>query len=119
MDMPMLDPVTKTFTDRSTMKAFSFSFFCDKCGREWRSTPQAFVPGALATPVNLQVIRMLWNAQHRAAYERANLEALYAFTLCPACARRLCSACFYASETESDTHCNDCLEKTPRNHAER
>lgn len=108
MDTPLLGPITKAFTDRSTSKAFSFGFHCDKCGKEWRSAPQAFVPGAPASVANLRVYRMLWNGQRKAAYEQANLKAIYMFHFCPACGRRMCAECFQRSETDIAELCRDC-----------
>ena len=109
MDTPMLDPVTKVFTDRSTSKAFAFRFSCDRCGRVWRSTPRGFDPGALNRPADTRVLRMLWNHQHKLAYEQANLEALGEFYYCPACGRRVCRECFCRDERETPEFCRDCL----------
>lgn len=109
MDTPLLAPITKAFTDRSTPKVFAFSFYCDKCGKEWRSTPQAFDPGELASPTDLRVYRMLWNGQHKAAYEQANLEAIYVFQYCPECGCRMCMECFRPSETDFADICKGCL----------
>lgn len=106
---PLLGALTKRYTDRSTAKKFVFSFYCDKCGREWRSTPQAFDLDGLAPPIDLQVFRMLWNDRHKAAYEQANLEAIRAFNRCPACGLRVCMECFYESEADGADICRDCL----------
>ena len=111
MNAPLLSPVTKRYTDRSTEKVFAFSFFCDQCGKEWRSTPQAFDPGGLRSPTDLWVIRMLWNEQYKAAYEQANLEAIYALSLCLECESRVCMECFCRSEVEVEDICKDCLAK--------
>lgn len=111
MDAPLLRPITKKYADRSTAKVFAFSFFCDQCGREWRSTPQAFEPGRLKSPTDIRVLRMLRNDQHKTAYEQANLEALYAFFYCPECGRRVCVDCFCRSETDVADICKDCLSK--------
>lgn len=111
MNTPLLSPITKRYADHSVPKAFVFSLFCDKCGKEWRSTPQAFDPGELTSPTDLRVFRMLWNDQHRAAYEQANLEAIYAFHYCPECGRRVCLECFCRSETDIADICKDCLSQ--------
>lgn len=111
MNDPLLRPVTKRYTDRSTPKAFAFSFFCDQCGKEWRSTAQAFDPGVLESPTNLRVFRMLWNDQRRVEYEKANLEAICAFYYCPKCGRRVCMECFSRSEIDIAEICTDCLAK--------
>ncbi|MCL1854716.1 MAG: hypothetical protein FWF86_03190, partial [Clostridia bacterium] len=104
-------PVTKRFTDRSTQKVFMFSFFCDQCGIEWRSTPKAYDPGGLRLPTDLRIYRMLWNEQYKEAYEQANLEAIYLFCLCQECGRRVCIDCFRSYEAEASDVCKDCLAK--------
>lgn len=109
MNTPLLAPITKKFTDRSTPKVFAFSFYCDKCGKEWRGTPQAFGPGELASPTDLRVYKMLWDGQRKVAYERANLEAIYEFHHCHECGRRMCTECFQPSETDIAELCKDCL----------
>lgn len=106
---PFLNPITKKYADRSTRKVFAFSFYCDKCGKEWRSTPQVFDPGELKSPPDIRIYRMLWNGQHKAAYEQANLEAIYAFSYCLECGRRMCMDCFCRSETDIGESCKDCL----------
>ncbi len=105
---PALRPITRRFEDHSTPKVFAFSFYCDRCGREWCSTPRAFCPGELASPVNIRVYRMLWSGARRAAYEQANLEAILNFSLCPVCGRRVCVDCFHESGTDASEICRDC-----------
>ena len=115
MNEPLLKPITYRFTDRSSKKVYAFSYFCDQCGKEWRSTPQVFDPGGLYASTDLQIIRMLWNDQYKAAYEQANLEAIYALILCPECGRRVCMECFSRSEVEVADACKDCLSKREEN----
>ena len=110
MNPPRLLPLTKRYKDRSTSKAFTFSFYCDRCGKEWRSAPQAVDPGGRCS--DIRVYRMLRGDQHKAAYEQANLDAISAFSLCPACERRLCMECYYRSETQAADICQDCLRET-------
>lgn len=109
MDTPLLGPITKGFTDRSTPKVFAFSFYCDTCEKEWRSTPQAFDPGELRSPTDFRIFRMLWNEHRKTAYEQANLEAIYVFHYCPKCGRRMCMECFQRSETDIADICKGCL----------
>ena len=111
MKEPLLNPITKRYADRSTAKSFAFSFYCDQCGKEWRSTPQVFRTGNMDSPIDLRVIRMLWNDQHKAAYENANLEAIYTFYYCPECGRRVCMECFCRSETDIAEICKGCASK--------
>jgi hypothetical protein len=111
MDIPTLGPITKRFADRSTPEAFAFSFFCDECGGEWRSAPRAFVPGKRESPADIRLIRMLWSDQYRSAYEQANLEAIYAFHICPECGRRVCLECFHITEADTAEICLDCRRR--------
>ena len=92
-------------------KDVCIQFFCDKCEKEWRSTPQAFDFGGLRSSTDLRIFRMLWNDQYKAAYERANLEAIYALSFCPECGRRVCMECFCRSEVDVVNICKDCLSK--------
>jgi hypothetical protein len=110
MEKPLLSPITKRFTDRSTANRFAFIFYCDRCGKEWRSSPQAFRTIGMQLPMDLQVVRMLWNDQHKTAYKRANLEGAYVFTRCPECGCRVCMECFSRSEMDIMEICADCLE---------
>jgi len=109
MPDPTLGPVTKRYADHSTPEGFAFSFFCDKCGEEKQSAWYAFNPGGFLPPIDPQVFQMLWNDQHKAAYERANHEAFFAFNRCPECERRVCTDCFYLSEMDVSDICKDCL----------
>ena len=106
---PIRNPVTKKCADRSTMEAFSFSFFCDMCGEEWRSARYDFNPGDFAVPLDPKVFQLLWNDQHKAACERANRDASFLFNRCPLCGRRVCKECFYLAETGVTDICKDCL----------
>ena len=108
MDIPRLNPLTKRCVDNSTQKVFAFSFFCERCGREWRSTPCAFDPGDVEP--RAEVLRMLWNGQHKAAYEQANLEAIYSFSLCAECGCRVCMECLRNDEAGTGDICADCLQ---------
>ena len=111
MKSPLLHPVTKRYADRSTAKGFAFSFYCDQCGKEWRSTPQAFRTGNMEPPTDLRIVRMMWNGRHKAAYEKANLEAICSFYYCPTCRRRVCLECYSKSETDVAEICIKCLAK--------
>ena len=103
------NPVTKRYTDHSAMEGFSFSFFCDMCGEEWRSARYDFNPGDFAVPLDPKVFQLLWNGQHKAARERANRDASFLFNHCPVCGRGVCEECFYLAETGASDICKDCL----------
>ena len=109
MNHVISNPVTKKRIDYSTLKGFSFGFFCDMCGREWRSTRYDFNPGGFPSSMDLTVHELLWNNQHRDACERANREASLEFNRCPACSRWVCEACFFLSETGAPDICRDCM----------
>ncbi len=77
----MLPPVTKKCEDHSTDRNFCFVFYCDACGAIWESELYPFsmrnTPSQSEGEKNARVI--LWRAEHDAAYERANLEAMLNF----------------------------------------
>lgn len=95
----MLPPVTKRYDDHSTDRWFRFAFHCDRCGAGWESERYPFSMGnASSDGEGQEKARMLlWKAEHDAAYERANTEALFHFNRCPACGRRVCDDCFSLS----------------------
>lgn len=111
MIIPMRDRVTQKHADRSTMEGFSFSFFCDICGKEWRSARYAFNAGGFSPQMDFAVYQLLWNDQHSAAYARASRDASFEFNRCPECGRRVCKECFHLSETGVSDICVDCLRK--------
>ena len=92
----MLPAVTKKFKDRSTDRYFGFTFYCDECGAAWESDRYPFsmrdAPTGSTGEKNAHVL--MWKAEHDAAYERANNEALLQFNKCPKCGRRVCDNCF-------------------------
>lgn len=92
----MLPPITKKYEDHSTDTCFQFSFHCDMCGAVWESEQYPF--SLRASPsISLGEQRahaLMWRAEHDAAYERANREALLRFSKCPKCGSRVCDDCF-------------------------
>lgn len=102
----MLPAVTKKYDDRSTDRFFQFVFHCDKCGEAWESERYPFSMRDATTKSkgekNARVI--LWKAEHDAAYERANNEALLQFNKCPKCGLRVCDSCF----SEFEVSCLSC-----------
>ena len=87
----MLEPVTKTMTDDSTETVFRFTFYCDLCGKPWSSVPVSGMPEKGCGIGKRSLERC---AEHDAAYERANLEAIQHFNRCPKCKRWVCNDCF-------------------------
>ncbi len=102
----MLPPVTKRYTDHSTQTYFAFSFFCDGCGAVWKSEqyPYSLAAVPISSGAEADARRLLWKSEHDAAYERANVEALFHFGKCPSCGRRVCDRCF----PEWSSKCKHC-----------
>jgi len=101
--------VTKKTTDHSDAGEFSFSFYCDKCGWEWRSPAVPFSDGYCSEMEHKEAVNLLWAAEHRAAFEGANLDAHMHFNLCEVCGRRVCDECFCITEKEHSGVCKDCV----------
>jgi len=104
-------PLTKRTTDHSDQKGFSFSFFCDRCGKEWVSRRVPFTQDGFTGVDHEKTRQLLWEQEHRAAFEKANLEAHFHFNNCPKCGRWICDDCFCVWGKKSDELCIDCGEK--------
>ncbi len=107
----MLKTITKRVRDRSTDRFFKFSFYCDRCGKEWTSDPYYFENAFSSSPTEgeKRARDIMWRTDHDAAFERANLEARLRFDQCDACGRRVCDECF--AMEEDDDLCVDCAGK--------
>jgi len=101
-------PLTRKSVDRSTTENFAFSFFCDRCGKEWRSETMPFNQGNFTAIEHDEARQLLWASEHKAAFEQANLDARMKFNLCPACGRRVCDDCFCFESELSEKACKDC-----------
>jgi hypothetical protein len=108
----MIAPFTKNCIDCSADGSFSFVFHCDRCGGEWRSTPVPFSKGGFTGVEDDETLKLLWSDEHRIAFERANLEAMFHFNHCDSCGRWVCDACFYTLGNEYTDICIDCSEDT-------
>jgi hypothetical protein len=108
----MITPFTKTCTDCSEKDHFSFAFYCDRCGSAWRSTPVPFSKGGFTEVGDDETLKLLWADEHRAAFERANIEAMFHFNHCNVCGKWVCNDCFYTSEDDYTDVCKDCHEDT-------
>ena len=104
---PMSVPLTKRTQDHSDQKSFSFSFFCDRCGKEWASRPLPFTSGGFTGVDHEETRQLFWEQEHRAAFDRANLEAQFHFNNCPQCGRWVCDDCFCVGEANYEV-CADC-----------
>ena len=106
----MSAPLTKRTTDHSDKESFSFSFYCDYCGKEWRSPAMPFTGGGLTEIEHEEARQMIWAHEHNIAFERANVEAITHFNLCPQCGKRVCDDCFNF-ETANGQMCKKCSEE--------
>ncbi len=106
-------PLTKKSIDHSLPERYSFSFFCDRCGKAWQSALTPFEAGGFAEVENRRVCEMLWAEEHRVAFERANLEAQFHFNYCPRCGRWVCEDCFCLDDNQD--LCADCRKDKGEN----
>lgn len=110
VDGGWLPSVTKRMDDASNAKSFQFTLYCDCCGERYETAPIPFsvadAPETLGAFTEAQ--RMIWEAEHEDAYERANQYALIAFTPCTICGRAICEDCAIDSERPT---CPDCKKK--------
>ena len=92
----MLPAVTKKYEDHSTDRYFRFVFYCDECGMAWKSEhyPFSMRDASLENEGKKKARVLMWKAEHDAAYERANIEAVLNFNRCPQCGQRVCDDCF-------------------------
>jgi hypothetical protein len=104
--------LTKKSIDHSDTGKFSFSFFCDRCGKEWTSPPQTFTGGSgfagSPTIENMDALKIIWGNEHQAVFNEANLEAHMHFNHCPVCGKWVCDDCFNFAEKEHRGVCKDC-----------
>lgn len=103
----MQDPVTKRYRDHSSREGFAFTFYCDLCGSAWRSVFCSFREREkrILTDQEFQLHKQVWQAEHDAAFARANQAALRHFNRCPSCARMICDMCFL----DLDIGCSRCV----------
>jgi hypothetical protein len=102
----MSKPLTRKTIDHSDANGFSFSFFCDICGKEWRSPNVPFETDGM-TIEHEEARTLLWAKEHSAAFEQANLEAHMQFNGCRKCGKRVCDNCFNV-EGENTGLCGEC-----------
>jgi hypothetical protein len=102
-------PITKQSTDYTGPESFSFGFFCDCCGKEWRSLTVPFETGGFTAVEREETRQMLWEQEHKAAFEQANVEAHLHFNHCPTCDRWVCDDCISLKDPRRET-CKDCCK---------
>ena len=112
----MLDAVTKKYVDASTEEKFSFSFFCDCCGKVVSTTKLAFHPGFakkfLLSRSEQRARELVWRQDHDSAYERANVQALKLLNRCVICDSAICNDCTVeCDEVDGKTVCVTCAKE--------
>jgi hypothetical protein len=107
----MSQPVTQKSTDHSDRERFSFSFFCDCCGKAWTSQITPFTAGGLSAIDYGEARQMLWQHEHKVAFEQANMDARLQFNRCSLCGRWVCNECFDSEGTEHGGICKECTPK--------
>lgn len=107
----MLKSITKKMQDRSTDQFFKFSFYCDRCGKEWTSEPYSFEHSFSdnLTQAERSARDIMWRTDHDLAFQRANLEARLRFNQCGSCHNIVCDECF--AMEEDDDLCVDCASR--------
>jgi len=100
-------PITRKSIDHSSADHFGFSFFCDRCGKEWKSQTLPFNYGNFSIIENEEARQLIWAQEHKAAFEHANLEAHMRFSLCPICGKWVCDDCIILEDRHKET-CKEC-----------
>ena len=111
----MNQPLTQKAIDHSDTEKFAFSFFCDICGKEWKSPVIKFKAGGFTSIKNGEAYQLIWAQEHRTAFEQANLEAHWHFNHCPKCGKWVCVDCFDDGNGEFCKEC--CIESVAKNAA--
>lgn len=108
----MLPSVTQKYDDHSADTSFQFSFYCDACGAVWQSEqyPFSLRDSPPVSPAERKAHEIMWKAEHDAAYERANTEAMLHFNKCKKCGKRVCDECF----SEFEPICLKCQQGKER-----
>ena len=119
----MLGPITKKYTDESSMKQFRFVFYCDCCGKpiptKTYAYNSAFAQKTFLSNDEKEARAIIYANEHREAYERANNEVRLNLNRCGMCGDMVCEDCsVYSNKLVGDIHCKKCAEKsqqTPSN----
>ncbi len=111
----MLDPATRKWEDQSTTKRFKFLFYCDCCGKELPSPDyvfhSGFKPKLFLSGSEQRARELIWQRDHDAAYERANLFMLSnRVHICEICGKSICGDCaVFCDELKGGVCCDSCL----------
>lgn len=105
----MLKPVTKRFTDNSTLTHFEFTFYCDCCSKALPSVvikPQfEFRKKLFLSRDEREARAIIYANDHSKAYERANNEARHELNRCEKCGELVCEECTVYGALESGGVC--------------
>lgn len=112
----MLEPITKKYTDESSMKQFKFTFYCDCCGKAVPTQAYAYRNGfqkkTFLSNDEKEARSIIYASEHGKAYERANNEVRLNLNRCEVCADMVCEDCsVYAEELGGGVCCKKCAEK--------
>ena len=111
----MLKPVTKDFSDYSTLEKFEFEFYCDCCKKAVKTSVIEFVSGFKRKRFlngDMKKARdIIYAADHDSAFERANIEAMYELNRCEICGAMVCEDCtVYGKNLNGGVCCKKCDE---------
>jgi len=106
--------LTKRTSDHSSGASFSFSFYCDMCGKEWKSLKTKFESGGFTKIDNEEAQQLIWAHEHKNAFDKANLEAHLNFNYCSMCGRWVCDDCFNADSKNGI--CAECCKDAAKVH---
>ncbi len=110
----MLKPVTKDYSDRSTLKEFEFEFYCDCCKKAIKTPIIEFNSGFKGKFLSKEVKKardIIYAADHSSAFERANIEALYELNRCEICGDMVCDDCtVYGENLNGGFCCKNCAK---------
>jgi hypothetical protein len=112
----MLSPITKKYTDESSMKQFRFTFYCDCCGKAIPAQAydfnSAFAQKTFLTNDEKEARAIIYASEHDKAYERANNEVRLNLNRCAVCGDMVCEVCsVYSEKLGGDICCKKCAEK--------
>ena len=110
----MLKPITKQFSDKSTMEQFEFVFYCDCCGKPITTTihkyDDRFEKKTFLSESEREARAIIYADEHAKAYERANNEARLEFNNCEVCGLMLCEDCSFYNQ-DGGIVCKSCKEQ--------
>ena len=111
----MLSPITKKYTDESSMKQFKFVFYCDCCGKAIQTQAydfnSAFAQKTFLSNDEKEARAIIYANEHAAAYERANNEVRLNLNRCEICGDMICEDCsVYSDELGGGVCCTKCAE---------